>query len=81
MSDRIEVTDFRHAGYLQARGFRFAGTHRDGREVVFIFEGREADALRALDEYVDSPERRYDAACKAMHDLTRVRVRKGQGTR
>jgi hypothetical protein len=67
----LELIDFRMAGYLVARGQSLKGTVTNTKGgVVFQFD-KSADAL--LHEYPGSPEQRYDAACKSMHDFVRMR--------
>lgn len=75
MSDSkdIRLTDFRLAGFLVARGAKFQGTDiNDRQEVVFIFDNTENVAQDFLNQYPGSPEQRYDAACKTMHDFVKV---------
>jgi hypothetical protein len=72
-SKDIRLTDFRLAGFLVARGTKFQGTDiNDRQEVVFIFNNEENVAQNSLNEYPGSPEQRYDAACKTMHDFVKV---------
>ncbi len=68
---QVVTTDFRTAGFLQARGVPFVGaTRRDGH-VVFTFAGDAAQLQQLVGTYPDSPEARYDTACRAMNGLLR----------
>ncbi len=84
--DEIQITDFRMAGFLVARSVPFLGTTRNDRgDVVFRFDnspqgepGRTAEQVINL--YPASVEQRYDASCKAMHDLVKLNIKKpGRG--
>lgn len=73
----FDITDFRMAGFLMARGVPFLRTEINVRgEVVFIFdnrpnkEGRNAQTMLHL--YPNSPEQKYDAACRTMHDMVKM---------
>lgn len=75
--DKIGITDFRLAGFLVARGASFNGTEINNKgEVVFYFRSEipnSADsAIDILNRYPGSPEQKYDAACKTMHDFVKV---------
>ena len=76
--DEIHITDFRIAGFLVARGVEFIGSQTNHRgEMVFIFNnhlvsGKTAEGV--INMYPGSAEQRYDAACKAMHDLVKLKV-------
>lgn len=66
------LTDFRLAGFLSARGVTLVKVELNGkREVVFLFGAGAQDLLAS---YPGSPEQRYDAACKAMHDVVKVTI-------
>ena len=74
---KIELTDFRLAGFLVARGATFLGTSKNSRgEVVFSFDDEDGSATKALTAYPSSPEQRYDASCKTMYDLVKVELKK-----
>ncbi len=76
MSEIFELTDYRLAGFLESRGAPFVGTRRNEKdETVFLFEGGEKTSA-LVDAYGSCPERKYDAACKAMYAMTQVRRRK-----
>jgi len=73
----IELTDFRLAGFLIARGAKFLGTSKnERREVVFSFDDSDQKATSILTEYPTSQEQRYDSACKTMYDLVKVELKK-----
>lgn len=73
----VELTDFRLAGFLIARGAKFLGTSKnERREVVFSFDDSDGSATRILTEYPTSAEQRYDASCKTMYDLVKVELKK-----
>tara|TARA_R110002153_G_scaffold82744_2_gene208616 strand:- start:330 stop:563 length:234 start_codon:yes stop_codon:yes gene_type:complete len=73
----VELTDFRLAGYLIAKGAKFLGTTKnDRREVVFSFDDSAGEATQLLTEYPTSLEQRYDASCKTMYDLVKVELKK-----
>lgn len=76
-NDEIHLTDFRMAGFLLVKGYAFLGTYtNDKEEVVFRFRSDTADPLVA---YPGSAEQRYDSACRVMHDMVKVQVRKKRG--
>ncbi len=67
----LKLIDFRMAGFLVARDVTLKGTEQNDKgEVVFLFD---ASANAVLHEYPGSPEQRYDAACRTMHDFVRMR--------
>ena len=70
MGGGVTLTDFRLAGFLVAREVPLVRTTMNGKkEVVFVFgEG----AQETLSRYPGSPEQKYDASCKAMHDVVRA---------
>ena len=73
----VELTDFRLAGYLVARGAKFLGTSKnDRREVVFSFDDSDGEATRILTAYPTSVEQRYDSSCKTMYLLVKVELKK-----
>lgn len=76
--DEIEITDFRMAGFLVANNVEFTGSKINNRgELVFFFSNRPINGKTAdhvINQYPGSKEQRYDAACKAMHDLVKLRV-------
>ena len=71
----LKITDFRMAGFLLSRDVAFLGTESDGGDVVFVFDDAEGTASSMLDRYPGSAEHKYDAACKTMHDLVKIRKR------
>lgn len=71
-ADELHLTDTRLAGFLKARDVAYIGHLREGRTVWFRFPLQAAEALLA--EYVDSPEARYDAACKTLYRLATTRT-------
>lgn len=79
----FEVTDFRMAGFLLARGAKFTGTTVNPKqEVVFLFDNRPNGGMTAsdlLNEYPGSAEQKYDAACRTMHDFVKMTVPKYKG--
>ena len=75
MSKPLKLTDFRMAGFLLSRGVPFKGTEADGGDVVFVFDVSDGSASSGLDLYPGSPEQKYDAACKTMHDMVKIRKR------
>lgn len=66
------------AGFLLARGISFVSTEIKGKQVVFIFDNEEERASKALNEYPNSAEQKYDSACKTMHDLVKVTLTNGK---
>lgn len=73
----VQLTDFRLAGFLVARGAKFLGTSKnERREVVFSFDDSDGLTSKLLTEYPMSPEQRYDASCKTMYDLVKVELKK-----
>lgn len=73
----VELTDFRLAGFLVARGAKFLGTSKnERREVVFSFDDTDGATTKILTEYPTSPEQRYDASCKTMYDLVKVELKR-----
>lgn len=70
VDEGFRLTDFRLAGFLSARGVPLLKAELNGkREVVFLFGPGAQDLLAS---YPGSPEQKYDAACKAMHDVVKV---------
>lgn len=73
----VTVTDFRMAGFLLARGAKFLGTMvNDRKETVFRFNGT---ATEMVNEYPGSAEQKYDAACRSMHDFTKMNLQRKAG--
>lgn len=73
--EEFRITDFRMAGFLLVRGVRFMRTSMDEKgEVSFVFQAEGRKAADTLNEYPGSAEQRYDAACKTMHDFTRLKI-------
>lgn len=82
VGEQLEITDFRLAGFLVARGAKFTSTSTNVKnEVMFIFDNRpNKDGLTAvgiLHMFPGSPEQQYDAACRTMHDLVKMLVPRG----
>ena len=75
MFNTLKLTDFRMAGFLLARDVQFRGTESDGSDVVFVFDDVGGIASKTLDLYPGSPEQKYDAACKTMHDMVKIKKR------
>jgi hypothetical protein len=66
----LNITDFRMAGFLVARGIPLTALERNAKgEVVFVFMG--AKAHEVYYQYPGSAEAQYDAACKTMHAYIR----------
>lgn len=69
---RVEVSDYRLAGFLKARGVPYSGTKREGRICFFLFDGDEGiDAL--IDSFAGSPEVKYDVECQSLCAIARTR--------
>jgi hypothetical protein len=75
LSDTLKLTDFRMAGFLLTKDVQFRGTELEGSDVVFVFEDAGGIASATLDLYPGSAEQKYDAACKTMHDMVKIRKR------
>lgn len=75
----LELTDFRHAGFLRTRGHALQRFYRrqGSSDVIFVFDDVGEKATKALAQYPGSAEAAYDAACRDMHNLTRSRQRRG----
>lgn len=68
----LELTNFRLAGFLVARGLKLAGpTFKRRNQTVYPFDDTSGIATKLATEYVDSAEQRYDVACTTMHQLIR----------
>ena len=77
----LGITDFRMAGFLVARGIPFLRTlppANSKNEVIFCFDNSGNKALDAMNQYPNSAEQRYDAACRTMHDMVRMVSRQGK---
>lgn len=73
----LSITDFRLAGFLVSRGVSLLRTSKNGKgEVVFTFDDSEGFATKTLMSFPNSPEQRYDSACKTMYDLVKIELRK-----
>jgi hypothetical protein len=71
--ETFEFVSYRLAGFLFARGVPFTGTRLNERgETSFQFTDSDT-ARKLVNEYLGSPESKYDDACKRMHELTQVR--------
>jgi hypothetical protein len=69
----LRLTDFRMAGFLSVRKAVLHGTEVNARrEVVFLFEDAKGEATALLTSFPSSQEQKYDAACRAMHDLVKM---------
>jgi len=68
----LRVTDFRVAGYLLAKDCPFIRTEIRGSQVVFVFNDEDSISTEVLNSYPNSAERKYDSACKTMHDMVRI---------
>lgn len=68
----LKVTDFRVAGFLLARDCKFLRTEMKGTQVVFVFEDDNAESTEVLNSYPNSAERKYDSACKTMHNMVKI---------
>lgn len=69
----LELTNFRMAGFLSARGATLVDTRLNAkRELVFRFGDEDGVATTVLIQYAGSAEERYDSACRAMHELVRT---------
>lgn len=84
MSDqKLQLSDFRLAGFLIARGLRLDNTTINDRgDVIFIFDDTDGTATKIVNAYPGSPEAIYDASCKTMYDFVKLhqrrkRVRRG----
>lgn len=74
MTQHTPIKDYRLSAFLVSRGVQYTRTEvNDRNEVVFIFEGKEASEL--LDQFPHSAEQRYDAACKTLLDLVKVKLK------
>ena len=74
MATSVPIKDYRLAAFLVSRGVQYTRSEvNDRNEVVFIFEGDEAADL--LDQFPNSVEQRYDAACKSLLDLVKVKLK------
>lgn len=77
----FQLTDFRLAGFLLSHGCAFLGTERNARgEVTFQFGPDEAGVSpeQVLTKYPGSVEYQYDAACRVMHDFTKISMKDRQ---
>lgn len=82
--DEFHLTDFRLAGFLVARGAVFIGTEVTPRgDVAFRFDnvvpttppnGHIVTVESLVNQYPTSAEQRYDSACRAMHDLVKMKL-------
>ena len=80
----IQITDFRMAGFLVARGCTFAGTTVDQKgDTLFVFKCTPGapDPQEVLPMYPMSDEWRYDAACRSMHDFVKIQQAKSKHVR
>ena len=68
----LRVTDFRVAGFLLARNCKFLRTEMRGSQVVFIFDDESSKSTEVLNSYPNSAERKYDSACKTMHNMVKI---------
>jgi hypothetical protein len=77
MKDVVSLTDFRLAGFLVSKGATLLRTSKNNKgEVVFTFDDSDGTATKTLMSFPNSPEQRYDSACKTMYDLVKVELRK-----
>ena len=75
----LALTDFRLAGFLVSRRIPLVQTALNGKnEVVFFFNDEGGKATQCVTDFPGSPEQTYDAACKAMYDLVKARLRQGR---
>ncbi len=77
----FELTDFRLAGFLLSHGCLFKGVVEVGRgEVAFQFgpgeNAQQPEEILTL--YPGSVEYKHDAACRAMHDFTKLANQKNR---
>lgn len=73
----VSLTDFRLAGFLVSRGVTLLRTSKNNKgEVIFTFDDSDGLATKTLMSFPNSPEQRYDSACKTMYDLVKVELRK-----
>jgi len=71
--EELAITDFRLAGFLLARDVRFLRTEQGDRgDVLFVFCDKDKKATDTLNMYPNSPEQKYDSACKTMHDFVKA---------
>lgn len=77
MASNLAITDFRMAGFLVARGLTLKGTETNLKgDLQFLFDDLDGKAMVLLHQYPGSPEQRYDAACRAMHDFTKMTIKR-----
>jgi hypothetical protein len=71
----IWLKDYRLAGFVVSRGFPIADMRMDARNDVEIGFADDGKVTAALREHPGSTEHRYDTACKAVHDLIKLKLR------
>lgn len=69
------IKDFRMVGFLVARGTKFTDLRVDARgDVEFAFT-QDTNLISMMSEYPNSPEFRYDASCRVIHDIVKSKLR------